>query len=48
MLVYDLGDQDSVTGFIEFMGIVEPDQVVVGVLVGVLYSVIQMPCRQSQ
>ena len=48
MLVYSLGDQDSITGFIEFLGITEPDQVVGGVLVGVLYSVIHAPCRKAQ
>ena len=48
MLLYVLGDQASVTGFIEFMGIAEPDQVVGGVLVGVLHSVIQAHRRQEQ
>ena len=36
MLLYALGDQASVTGFIDFMGIAEPDQVLGGVLVGVM------------
>ena len=40
MIFYALGDQDSVIGFIDFIGIAEPDQVVGGVLVGVLHSVI--------
>ena len=40
MLLYALGNQASVTGFIDFLGIAEPDQVVGGVLVGVLYGVI--------
>ena len=48
MLVYALGDQASVTGFIDFLGIAEPDQVVSGVLVGVLHSVIQAPRRKAQ
>ena len=48
MILYALGDQDSVTGSIEFLGIAEPDQVVGGVLVDVLHSVIQAPCRKSQ
>ena len=48
MLVYALGDQDSVTGFIDFMGIAEPDQVVGGVLVGILHGFIQTPSRQAQ
>ena len=48
MLFYDLGDQASVTGFIDFMGIAEPDQVVSGFLVGVLHSVIQTPRRKAQ
>ena len=47
-LLYTLGDQASVTGFIDFLGIAEPDQVVSGVLVGVLHSVIQTPHRQAQ
>ena len=36
MLLYILSDQASVTGFIDFLGIAESDQVVSGVLVGVL------------
>ena len=36
MLLYALGGQASVTGFIDFLGIAEPDQVVSGVFVGVL------------
>ena len=38
MLLYALGDQASVTGLIDFLGIVEPDQVVDGVLIGVMHS----------
>ena len=30
MLLYDLDNQTSVTGFIEFLGVAEPDQVVSG------------------
>ena len=48
MLLYALGDHDSVTSFIEFLGIAEPDQVIDGVLVGVLHSVIQTPRRKAQ
>ena len=48
MLLYTLGDQASVTGFIDFLGIAEPDQVVSGVLAGVLHSVIQLPRREAQ
>ena len=48
MFLYALGGQDSVTGFIDFMGIAEPDQVVGGVLLGVLHSVIQTPHIQAQ
>ena len=48
MLLYALGDQYSVTGFIDFLGIAEPDQVVSGVLVGVLYSFMQAPLRKAQ
>ena len=40
MLLYALGYQSSVTGFIDFLGIAEPDQIVSGVIVGVLHSVI--------
>ena len=47
VLFYALGDQASVTGFIDFLGIAEPDQVVSGVLVGVLRSFIQAPCKKS-
>ena len=47
MLLYALGNQVSVTCFIDFLGISEPDQVVGGVLVGVLHGVIQKPRRQS-
>ena len=43
MLLYALGDQASVTGFIDVLGITEPDQLFSGVLVGVLHSVIQAP-----
>ena len=48
MLLYALGGQDSVTGFVEFLGIAEPEQVVGGVIIGVLHGVIHTPCRQSQ
>ena len=48
MLLYSLGDQASIKGFIDFMGIAEPDQVVSGILVGVLYSVIPTPRRKAQ
>ena len=48
MLLYALGNKASVTGFIEFLGIAEPDQVVGGVLVGVLHGVIHTPFRQAQ
>ena len=48
MLLYELGNQASVTGFMDFLGIAEPDQVVGGVLVGVLHGVIQTPRRQVQ
>ena len=48
MLLYALGDQDSVTGFIYCLGIVEPDQVVGGVLFGVMRSVIHAPRRKAQ
>ena len=48
MLLYSLGGQDSVTGFIEFLGIVETDQLVSDVLVGILHSVIQAPLRKAQ
>ena len=40
MLLYALGNQASVTGFVDFLGIAEPDQVVGGVIVGVLHGVI--------
>ena len=43
MLLYSLDDQAPVTGFIEFKFVAEPDQVVNGVIVGVLKSVIQAP-----
>ena len=45
---YTLGDQASVTGFVDFLGIAEPDQVVSGVLTGVLRSVIQSPRREAK
>ena len=48
MILYALGNQDSVTGFIFFPGITEPDQVVGGVIVGALRGVIQTPHRQAQ
>ena len=48
MLFYTLGHQASVVGFIEFLGIAEPDQVVGGVLVGVLHGIIHVPRRQAQ
>ena len=48
MLVYALVDQASVTGFIDFLGIAEPYQVVGGVLVGVLHVVIQTHRIQEQ
>ena len=48
MLLYGIGNQASVTGFIEFMGIAEPDQVVGGVIVDILYGVMQTPCKQAQ
>ena len=48
MLLYALGDKSSVTGFIDFLGISEPDQLVGGVLAGVLHVIIQTPRRQAQ
>ena len=48
MLLYALGDQAFVTVFIDIFGIAKPDQVVGGVLVGTLNSVIQTPRRQVQ
>ena len=48
MLLYTLGDQASVTGFIEFLGIAEPEQLVSGVLAGILHSVIQAPRIKAQ
>ena len=48
MFLYSLADQYSVTVFIDFPGIVEPDQVVGGVLVGMLHSVIQTRRIQAQ
>ena len=48
MLLYALGDKASVTGFIDFLGIAESDQVVGGVLVGVLRSVIQAPRKKEK
>ena len=47
MLLYALGDQASVIGFIELMEIEEPGQLVSGVLVGVLHSIIQLPRRKT-
>ena len=48
MLLYAIGNQASVTGFIIFMGVVETDQAVGGVLVGVLHGVIHTPHRQAK
>ena len=48
MLFYALGDQASIIGFIDFLGIVGTDQVFSGVLVGVLHIVIQEPRRKAQ
>ena len=48
VLLYFLGDQASVTSFIDFLGIAEPDQVVSGVIVGIMHSVIQVPRRKAQ
>ena len=48
MLLCALGDQASVTGFIDLLGIVEPDQVVGGILAGVLHSVLQAHCIKAQ
>ena len=48
MLLYTLGDQASVTGFIDFLGVAEPDQVVSGVLDGVMLNVIHALHRKAQ
>ena len=48
MLFYTIGNQASITLFIDCLGISEPDEVVGGVLVGVLYDVIETPSRQAQ
>ena len=48
MLLYALGNKAPVTGFIDFLGIAEPDQLVGGILVEVLHGVIQKPRRKSQ
>ena len=45
MLLYALGNKASVTGLIDFLVIAEPDQLVGGVIVGVLHGVIQTPRR---
>ena len=45
MILYEPGNQASLTGFIEFLGIVEPDQLVGGVLVVLLHGVIKTPRR---
>ena len=47
MLLFALGDQDSITDFIDFLGIAEPDQVVRGVVAGLLHSVIQLPLYEA-
>ena len=48
MLLYALGNQASITRFIEFLGIAEPDQVIGGVPVGLLHDVIHTPHSQAQ
>ena len=48
MLLYALGNQASITGFIKFLDIADSDQVVGGVLVGVLHGAIQTYRRQAQ
>ena len=48
MLLYALGYKDFASGLVEFLGIAEPDQLVGGVIVGVLHGVIQTPRRQAQ
>ena len=48
MILYALGDQASATGFIDFLGIAEPEQLVSGVLVYLLDSVIEAPRRKAQ
>ena len=48
MLLFALGDKASVTGFIDFLVIAEPYQVVGGVRVGVLHIVIDSPRKQAQ
>ena len=48
MILHALGNQASVTSFIDFLGIAEPDHVVGGVPVGVLHGVIQKTSRQAQ
>ena len=45
MLLYALGNQASFTGFIDFLGIAEPDKLVSGVLVEVMHGIIHTPCR---
>ena len=45
MLLYALGDQVFVTGFIDFLGIAEPNKVVGGVLIGIMHCVIHTPRR---
>ena len=47
MLLYAPFNYDSVTGFIDLLGVVEPDQVVGGVLIGVLHGVIQTTFSQG-
>ena len=48
MLLYALGNKAYITGFIDFLDIAGPGQVVGGVFIGVLHGVIQMPRRQAQ
>ena len=48
MLLYAPCNYTSITRFIDLLSVGEPDQVVSGVLVGILCGVIQTPCTQAQ
>ena len=48
ILLYSPRNYASITRFIGLLGVAEPDQVFSGVIVGIMYGVIHMPCSQAQ
>ena len=48
MLLHAPFNSAYIKRFIDLLGVTEPDQLVSGVIVGILHGVIHTPCNQAQ